>query len=280
MIVSALTVLPTLALTTTAIAADGPEARAPEEPGGYTRPDDDSGGYTRPDSDGQDDVDIDVTEVDIYTVEPEAGFGDDDLLVNNEADHLVTSAGVAIMAGGGGMTRVRPGVGESNATAGGQWNLRTVVGTRSVLAAEAAYVGSAQPTDDRVAGLADDAVLMSNGGEAAARVQLPVELNRANDAILAPFATAGFGLMSNAILNPGPDATADIEEAVQDSDGSDLTAHIPVGAGVAFADEGFIIDTRVNFSPAINDSDVFEREPAFDNAVDTLSVSGNIGVEF
>ena len=60
---------------------------------------------------------------------------------------------------------------------GGYWDARALIGSRSFLGAELAYVGSAR--DATASGLTGRATLLGNGAEATVRVNLSIEANSA-----------------------------------------------------------------------------------------------------
>jgi hypothetical protein len=204
-------------------------------------------------------------------IDDDGGF---DLVVRGNEDHLVTDMGVGVLIGGGSMNRLTDR--EANATStGGTWHLRGVIGTRSFLAAEVAYLGAATPVAAGIDVVEEDAILMSNGGEANLRGQIPIPVGMDEDVMVAPFLTAGVGVQAHDLVRTDTDLTDD------GAIGDDVTFHLPVAGGLAVATEGFIADARVSYRPAIaNDRNVFGEPTAFDNALDELAVTGSIGVEF
>lgn len=208
----------------------------------------------------------------IYLDEPRRADGIG-LVVRGNEDHLATDMGVAVLLGGGSSLRVTDR--DVNATTpGGSWHVRTVIGTRSFIAGEVAYVGSANPVRPEVIG-SDDVLLLSNGGEAALRAQIPVPVGIRQDVMVAPFATFGVGVQVQDLMNE------ELEILGDRMIGNDPTVHLPVGAGLTVASEGFIADARLAYRPAVaNDRWVFGKSSPFDNAIDELAVTGSIGVEF
>jgi hypothetical protein len=207
------------------------------------------------------------------TVGDPRGPNDLGLLVRGADEHLATDMGVALMLGGGSVTRLTDR--EENATSpGGAWHARLVIGTRSFVAGEAAYVGSAAPVQPDVVGT-DDVLLLSNGGEGALRAQVPVVVGIRQDVLVAPFATAGVGVQVHDLMNQ------ELEILGDRMVGNDFTVHVPVGGGLMVASEGFIADARLAYRPAVaNDRRVFGTPSRFDNAIDEVAVTGSIGVEF
>jgi len=151
-------------------------------------------------------------------------------------------------------------------TTGGSWNVRVAVGTRTPLAFEGAYIGSAQSID--ALGLDGDALLVGNGLEALARVNL-TETN------IQPFAFAGLGWRRYSITNSNFNTSAVAE--------TDDVLEIPFGVGVAAKYRGFVFDargevrlaTQEDLMPALNAED-----PTEDADMHRWAVNANIGYGF
>lgn len=183
--------------------------------------------------------------------------------------------GNALMIGGGSMDRVTgDGSGRPTST-GGSWLARYVLGTRSILAGELAYLGSAVPVDASATDGSGDATLLSNGGEVDLRVQVPIPVSADDAVALAPFVVGGFGLLGHGVVGNG----GGIDDNT--SLGDRLTAHLPIGAGLAVMTRGFIADARVSYRPTLGgDNPVFNSRTAFDNSMNGLAITGSLGVEF
>lgn len=175
--------------------------------------------------------------------------------------------GLAISGGGG----VSGFTGESarNATsAGGSWDVRLTIGTRSPIAVEVSYLGSAQAID--ALGLDDSAVLLGNGVQANAR------LNLATGAVQ-PFLFAGAAWRHYSIQNADAN-TSDVA-------GSDNVLEVPVGAGVAYRYRGFILDARGEFRASMDNEllpSLVQDPLSTDNEAELhrWGVNANIGYEF
>lgn len=155
----------------------------------------------------------------------------------DEPDHLMTPMGTSLSIGGGvaGFTDTEA---RRFSGVGGSWDARLAVGTRTLLAGELAYIGTANDID--ALGLDNEAILVSNGAEAAARLnflQGPVQ----------PYALAGIGWRHYSLENADFN-TSDVLE-------SDDVGHVPLGAGVSFRFEGLVLDARGVFRPSF-DSDM------------------------
>lgn len=152
-----------------------------------------------------------------------------------ELDAPPTTIGVTASVGGG-----TEGFVESNATGftqvGGGWNVRVAFLSRFLLSPELAYIGSAQ--DINAVGLDNDAILLSNGGEANLRLNiLP--------GILQPYVFAGVGVRRYEIVN-----TETNTSAIADSD---VIGIVPMGGGLTVRVDNFLLDARGTFRWAFED---------------------------
>lgn len=145
--------------------------------------------------------------------------------------------GMEVQLGGGIQTFLGRTANAFTDPAGGDWQARLIFGTRSFIAAEAAYIGTAQGLD--VLGIDQKATLMSNGLEAALRVNLlrgPIQ----------PYAVAGYTWrhyrVANSRLNTSSVApSANVNE-------------IPVGVGMAYRFRPLTADLRATLHNAFNNN--------------------------
>ena len=169
---------------------------------------------------------------------------------------LLTPYGMSAEIGGGVL-----GFTSSKATdvtqVGGSWTARLVIGTRSHVGVEAAYIGSAQGMN--TLGLSDSAYLMSQGAEGALR------LNALTGA-WQPYAVAGAAWRHYSIQNSSFN-TSDVKS-------SDDVAEVPVGLGVAYRYRGVVADLRVQLRPSFNSSLIG------DTNLTTWNAGAKIGWEF
>ncbi|MDP2343610.1 MAG: hypothetical protein Q8O67_21805 [Deltaproteobacteria bacterium] len=184
----------------------------------------------------------------------------DDLEHVNDAPFVtpVSPAGIYGLLGGGVAVRQNP----REVVVGGYWDARVGVGTRSVLGAEAAYVGSAR--DITAPGLNSDAVLVSNGLEGVARINLPIE--PANTGwLIEPFAFGGLG-WSRFNISTDNANTSSIDDV------NDVMT-LPVGLGMALGYGGVTLDARATFRPAVG--------PGFEeNSLNAWGLGAALGFEF
>lgn len=242
----------------------------PEDTDDIYEPGDETPGYGEP---GDTDVDVDVQPGEEQpgafeprpegTMEPEAEV---------EADREPFAVrerrrtGLGIAAGGGVMDFVGSDLRGVTDT-GGKWDARLVFGTRSPVAVEAAYIGSAQNID--TLGVEDSAILLSNGASAALRV------NILKDLPVQPYVSAGAGWRRFSVTNTDTN-TSDLND-------TDDIFEVPVAAGVAYRMGGFIADVRFAYRAAFADD--LLRNAAVDPGdigagLDNWDASLTLGVEF
>jgi hypothetical protein len=172
--------------------------------------------------------------------------------------NLVTPFGISATLGGGvtGFTASRA---REFSDVGGGWNARLVIGTRSIIAGEIAYLGTVQ--DVEAVGLDGGAQLLSNGGELLGRVNfLP--------GMFQPYVVAGAGFTQYNLVNDDFNVSS-----VNNSDG---VVNFPVGGGLAFRYEGLLVDARGTFRPSV-EGDLFDEGG---NDMHTWNANLNAGFEF
>ena len=192
---------------------------------------------------------------------------------DSKNDHLATPFGMAIAVGGGVV-----GFFDSDTRGftdtGGTWEARLTMGTRTPLAVEAAYVGSAQNVD--ALGLDSSAILLGSSFEADAR------LNFTTSAVQ-PYLFGGIGYTRYDVTNSDINTSSinDKEEM----------GHIPVGAGLGWQYGGLLLDLRGTLRAAFDDGlhttgeDHDEVLPDDEETpqraeLDNWNVTGRVGFEF
>ena len=163
---------------------------------------------------------------------------------NREASGVLAAVplaptGLALQLGGGVTGFTRQGARDDFGT-GGYWDARAILGSRSFLGAELAYVGSAREVNQP--GVADTGALLGNGAEAVARVNLPLT---AGSVQITPFVFGGAGWTYYQIVN-------------RDSNTSSMkdNAHafiVPFGAGASLTYDHFLIDARFTYRAVFDD---------------------------
>lgn len=155
-----------------------------------------------------------------------------DMAEDRNAARWTRRVGVQVDVGGGAQGFIDRDA-SSLTDPGGSWTARAVVGTRSHIAGEAAYVGSAQALD--VLGVADRANLMSNGVEGLLRVNILT-------GAFQPYVGAGYTWRHYYVSN-----TAFNTSSVADNGN---VSEIPIAAGLAYRLRPFVVDARFNLRNA------------------------------
>jgi hypothetical protein len=151
----------------------------------------------------------------------------------------VAPTGFAVQAGGGVTAFSRQGARDTFGT-GGYWDARAVLGSRSFIGAELAYVGSAR--DVKVAGFSKDGTLLGNGAEAVARVNLPLQ---AGEVRLTPFLFGGAGWTYYQIANGGVNTSG-----IKDHANAFV---VPFGTGVSAGYQHAFVDARFTYRAVFDD---------------------------
>ncbi len=186
---------------------------------------------------------------DVYPAEGAHGYG--------------SRVGFGLMVGGGYQDFTNNTL-RNTTNAGGAWDARFIIGLKSVIAAEVAYVGSTQQIAPL--GLSSTSYLTSNGGEGVLRINIPI----IRGTILAePFGFAGVGWQHYSISHYNQAVLADISS-------SDDVMTVPVGGGFAFATRAFLLDVRGSWVPTYYNNIL----PGVSGALNHWGVGGNVGVAF
>jgi len=159
--------------------------------------------------------------------------------ITENKPHPTLPMGLAISAGGG--IEDFSGDGMRGLTdIGGTWEARLTFGTRSILGLEAAYVGTANGITSL--GLDSSAILMSNGAEAVARLNIGTFRFQ-------PFVFGGVGWGHYQVTNTSVN-TSDL------ADNKDVLL-IPFGGGIStYLGDHFMADARFTYRSAFYD-DIF-----------------------
>lgn len=183
-------------------------------------------------------------------------------------ESFFTRIGVGIAAGGGAGGFINDNL-RGATDPGGDWDVRAIFGTRSPLAVEASYIGSAQPIS--ALGVDNNAVLVGNG------VQGALRLNATFNLPVQPFAYAGAAWRRYDVTNTATN-TSDLRD-------SDNVLEVPMGLGIAGHYEGLLLDMRGEFRLARN-ADLLPNTSATTLAnsdfasMNRWGVNANIGMEF
>lgn len=148
---------------------------------------------------------------------------------------LMTGVGMSLTAGGG-VTNFTNSYLNSITDPGGAWSARFTLGTRSIIAVEAGYIGSAQKI--RAIGLDSSALLMSNGLEGDLRLNL-------STGEVQPYLFGGAAWKRCNIVNNSQN-----NSALRDRND---VLELPIGVGLAWRYRGFVADGRFDYRPSFYD---------------------------
>lgn len=199
--------------------------------------------------------------------EPVEPFLPNHVSVDVRVHDFVTDAaqppvGIAISVGGGVFGFTAEAMRETT-SAGGMWDVRAAIGTRSPIAFEAAYIGTAQGID--TVGLDDSARLVGTGVEAVARVNL-LPLGVVN-----PYFFGGAAWKRYDLTNTDTN-TSDVNDV-------DNLIEIPVGVGLGYRVAGFVLDVRGALRMA-TEHDLIRQDPdAEDVRLHAWTVGTKLGFE-
>jgi len=170
----------------------------------------------------------------------------------------VHDVGVALSVGGG----VDDFAGSMHDTTniGGGWDARLTFGTRSYVAGEISYIGSAQ-TYNTIAN--NSGTLTGNGAQAALR------LNAGTDYPVQPFAFGGVAWRHYNLTS----STAAVADVAQNAD----VLEVPVGGGLAAYFDNLMLDVRGEYRFSWFGSDLTSGGSG---SLNRWGVSGNIGYVF
>lgn len=170
-------------------------------------------------------------------------------------DDLVISASF-----GGGLAGFVDSGTRSYATDGGAWEARVGFGL-GVVELETAYLGTLQSID--ALGLDASAQLLGTGFEADLRVNVL-------ETALQPYGIFGVGWMRYDLANADVN-TSDVAR-------SDNIATLPVGIGLAFRQEGLVLDVRATYRLATG-SDLLATSPTEEHGLHTWSTMFRVGFD-
>jgi hypothetical protein len=181
------------------------------------------------------------------------------------ADVPAAPTGLGVQLGGGVTGFSRQGARDEFGT-GGYWDARAIIGTRSYVGAELAYVGSAR--DIKAGGVSDNAALLGNGAEAVVRGNLPLRLR---SALLTPYVFGGAGWSYYQIVNnDGPNMSG-----IKDHSNAFV---VPFGAGASFSYDHFLADARFTYRAEVNKLVPTGNGDHLD--LQNWSAGGTLGYEF
>jgi hypothetical protein len=165
---------------------------------------------------------------------------------------------------GGGVFGFTDGNMRDTTADGGMWDVRAAIGTRSPIAVEAAYIGTAQGINSIV--LDEDAMLLGTGFEGIARVNLlPTQA-------VNPYFFGGAAWKRYDLTNTDTN-TSDVQE-------TDNLIEIPVGVGLSYRMSGFVLDARTELRMATEEDLIRDDPDTEDVRLHTWSAGAKLGYEF
>ena len=179
----------------------------------------------------------------------------------------VAPTGFGLQLGGGVTGFTRQGARDTFGV-GGYWDARAILGTRSFLGAELAYVGSAR--DIKSTGVASNAALMGNGAEALARGNLPMHVG---PTLLTPYLFGGVGWTYYQIVNNDSRNTSGIKDHA-----NALT--VPFGTGVSVSYNHILADARFTYRAIVDDKLVPTTGSNDHLDLQNWSAGATVGYEF
>jgi hypothetical protein len=194
---------------------------------------------------------------------------DDELATKNQfiQDAIVTPVGVYGFLGGGATNFTQPDAVGATGT-GGYWDARLGIGTRSIIGAEVAYVGSSR--DIQALGLNSDAFLVGNGVEGIARLNVPITTG---NVLIEPYTFGGVGWQRLNIVSSSANTSS--------FDSEDDIMTVPLGVGFAVGWGGLTLDLRGTYRQALGSNLLGTQTSSFDNtSLNSWGAGGALGFEF
>jgi hypothetical protein len=146
---------------------------------------------------------------------------------------------------------------------GGGWNVRAVLGTKTMFGFEGSYIGSAQPID--AIGLDNSSVLVGNGAQGALRFNMTPQYD-VGLLLIGGVAWRHYNL-TNESFN-----TSDVQN-------NDDVLEIPIGAGLQYDFNGMLLDARVEYR-FTNYGDMMGPTASSGSAMDRWGMQANAGYRF
>jgi hypothetical protein len=166
---------------------------------------------------------------------------------------------------GGGLDDFAGSTARDTTDLGGGWTARATFGTRSYVAFEAAYIGSANSVN--ALGLQSDALLVGNGAQGDVRINVLPHF------VAQPFIYGGIAWRHYDITNSSVN-TSDIAD-------HDDVAEFPVGVGLAGYIGGFMADVRGEYRwSAYEDLMPSLTTSGSEASLDRWGVTGNLGFSY
>jgi hypothetical protein len=186
-------------------------------------------------------------------------------------DHLLSRVGVTVALGGGATGFVSKTMRDTFSTIGGTWDLRVTLGSHTPLALDISYVGSATSIGSLPSGRSG--TLLGTAVEGALR------FNLLPHAPWTPYVFGGVGWQRYDVIR------TDVTLAANGINDKDNLINFPVGLGMSYRMNGFVIDVRGTFR-FTTDEDLVLKTPALNptskdyESMRNWDASASIGYEF
>lgn len=185
------------------------------------------------------------------------------------ADAIATPLGIYASAGGGVSDFLEPTTSGTTGF-GGYWDARLGFGTRWILGAEAAYVGSSR--DIEAIGLDDSAYLVNNGVEGIGRLNVPITSEKYS-VLVEPYGFGGLGWQHYTL------AGEDFNTSAVENDDDVMT--LPLGVGVTAGYSAVHLDVRWTYRHTFFTDLLGDSSSSFsDNSLNNWNLGASLGVEF
>jgi hypothetical protein len=173
-----------------------------------------------------------------------------------------SGAGIGFLLGGG-LTNFTASAVRDATELGGAWDARLIFGTRSIFGLEAAYVGSVNNINSF--GLSGNTKLIGSGVQGLARINFTTTA-------LQPYLVGGAGWKHYALSGE--------RFNVSNIKNDDNIVEIPMGAGIAYHNRGFMLDARGMYNYAINSNMFQNQNPGVDGPGDLHNWGARLSLGF
>ena len=177
--------------------------------------------------------------------------------------------GLAFLAGGGYQDFANTNM-RDRTVGGGSWDVRFVAGTRSILAVEGAYVGSARSFQS-LGVSANNPTLISNGVEGNLRLNVPIVRGAS---LLEPYGVVGVGWEQYHISN----YNSNTQQLSDFNASNDNVMTVPFGLGFAYGYRALMLDVRGTYAATYYNNLLEGTDGS--GTLNTWGVGGSIGFGF
>jgi hypothetical protein len=177
--------------------------------------------------------------------------------------------GLAFLAGGGYQDFANTNM-RDRTNGGGSWDVRFVAGTRSILAVEGAYIGSARGFQS-LGVSANNPTLISNGVEGNLRLNVPITRGAS---LIEPYGVVGVGWEQYHISN----YNSNTQQLSDFNASNDNVMTVPFGVGFAYGYKALMLDVRGTYAATYYNN--LLQGTNGNGTLNTWGVGGSIGFGF